>query len=629
MTSYYKRLYFICLFLGTAFGTAAQQQQPCGTGAPDPAEEARLAEIVQQALSGRSVTDGAWARIYYVPLKIHIVRHSNGEVAIEESRVLAHLTEANKHYLGAGLQFYLVGDFNYIDLDQAFYLKESEHNILTSNTANYKMEGVINLFYPHSTDGPLGFAEFPPSTYVVVAGNISDPKTLIHEFGHSFFRTHTHRANDTELHELVDGSNCLAAGDNVCDTPADPYGLPGATADINGYTGTVTDANGDLYAPMLENFMSYWIISYIYQKFTLQQLQLIRLVYENYFGPEGFYPFNHNHIPVNAPSALTASFQAGVETPSFVHLKWQDNSSNETSFFIERSTFPDHGFYSVGYSERNTTEFNDRTADADQTYYYRIRPVNSNDAFSEVINIQTPSFYCVPSADPCSTHSKIINNFNISSGNIVVVNGNPATCFSYSYLSRPTSILKGANSYMLSLKIENHHEMFSTAWIDYNRNMRFEEEEIIYSSSSAMNVHTASFDVPENLADGLYRMRIRAGFVQSEAKTSCTTAYFFGEIRDIEFSIGAQVTHSAEQMPDAGIMIFPNPAEDQLNIRMPAGLRWEKIEMLDMRGIRVAEKSYSSGSSVSFLTSSLNPGTYIVRISTSTNILSKKVVIQK
>ncbi len=627
MTYYYKGLYLICLFLSIAFGVAAQQ--PCGTGAPDPAEEARLAGIMQQALSERRDTDSAWARIYYVPLKIHIVRHSKGEVAIEESRVLAHLTEANKHFLGAGLQFYMAGDFNYIDLDQAFYLRESEHHILTSNTAKYKMEGVINLFYPHNIDGPRGFAEFPPSTYVVVAGNISDPKTLIHEFGHSFFRTHTHAANETELHERVDGSNCHAAGDNVCDTPADPYGLPGASADINGYTGTVTDANGDLYAPMLENFMSYWERSYIFQKFTLQQLQFMRLVCENYFGPEGFYPFNHNHMPVNAPSALTASFQAGVETPSFVHLKWQDNSSNETSFFIERSTFPDHGFYSVGYSVRNTTEFDDKTANADQTYYYRIRPVNSRNAFSEVISIQTPAFYCVPSADPCSTHSKIIHNFNISSGNNVIVNGNPDSCFSYSYLSRPASTLQAANSYTLSLKIENGHEMFSTAWIDYNRNMQFEDEEVIYSSGSAMNVHTADFDVPENLTDGLYRMRIRAEFVQSEAKSSCTAAYFFGEIRDIEFSINAQVTHSAEQLPDAGIMIFPNPAEDHVNIRMPAGLRWEKIELLDARGVRVAEKNYSSGSSISFITSSLNAGFYVVRISTSTHVLSRKVVIQK
>ncbi len=773
MTSYYKRLYLICLLLATTFGASAQQI--CGTTAPDPAEEARLAKVLQQAIQSRDAKGNLEDEMYYVPLKIHILRHSNGEVAIAENRVLEHITATNKHFLDAGIQFYLVGDFNYIDLDQAFYLKYNEHQILTSNTANYKEAGMINLFYPHSIDGPLGFAEYPPSTYVVVAGNISEPKTLIHELGHSFFRLHTHEGNNSNMAELVDGSNCHVGGDYICDTPADPYGLPGATVDVNGYTGTIVDANGDLYAPMIENFMSYWQNSYIYQKFTLQQMQLTRLVYENYFGPTGYYPFNHNQVPVNAPSALTASFQAGVNTPSFVHLTWQDNSTNETSFFIERSTFPDHDFYSVGYSEKNTTSFGDKTLAADQTYYYRIRPVNSKNSFSNVVSIQTPAFYCVPSADPCSTHSKIINSFNISYGNTVIVNGNPATCFSYNFLSLPTSILNVENSYTLSLKIENDHDMFSTAWIDFNRNMHFEEEEVIYSSNSATNLHTASFDVPENLADGIYRLRIRAESSQKEGRTSCAAEYFFGEIRDIEFSIAARVapqitwdpiedksmgdppftisakssstqaisysvvsgpavlegnllrltgtgivvlrasqaisqtgevnsedisfcvlpsmphltisgtmltssnahgnqwylngqpitnaiqqTYQAattgeyavetigpcgdgvrsdvvylivtgieKEVPNAGIMVYPNPVDDEVNIKIPEGYRWEKIEILDMNGIRVAEKCFEDGSSVTFITRKLAAGFYVVRISTSAHVLSKKFVIQR
>ncbi len=771
----YLRLLHLSLLLFTVTMGIRAQQITCGTISSDAIEESRLAEVLQLATSSRMASSNIM-EVYYVPLKIHIVRTSNGEVAIQESTAFEHLTALNKQFLGAGLQFYLIGDFNYIYSDQVYTLKPNEDWILK----NLRVQGAVNLFYVGGIDGNGGYTYYPPTACAFVPGGNYEPSVLIHELGHVFFLRHTHQGStnwDTTTRERVDGSNCLISGDIICDTPADPYGLPDATGDcIVGYTGTALDPNGDAYAPMLENFMSYWSIScsYIYQKFTPGQYEMMRNVYEGYFAPTGYYPFIDSQELVNAPSDLSASFEGSSITTSFIHLNWQDNSTNETSFLIERSTFPEHGFYSVGYSENNTSSFDDKTVVANQTYYYRIRPANSKDAFSNVVSIQTPAFYCVPSSKPCSTYDKIINSFNLTFGNTIIVNGNPSVCSSYSYLSLPNSVLKKAQAYALSLKIENGHEMFSTAWIDYNRNMVFEEDEVIYNSASAKNVHAASFDIPENLENGIYRLRIRAEFKQTDANSTCTADYdYFGEIRDIEFTIsdhealkitwnpignkslyetafsinaqsnhaetinyvvvsgpavlegnllsitgiglvtlralqvdshtgethseeisfcvipskpiitidgavltssnisgnqwhlnGQPITNATEQayIPAANgeysvvttgpcgegswsesvfftvtnvendastenIMIYPNPTNEQLNIKIPNDYGWKKIEIVDMRGNIMVERIYEGEASVSFLITSFPVGIYLVQISNLTNVISRKVLI--
>ena len=68
---------------------------------------------------------------------------------------------------------------------------------------------------------------------------------------------HTHgKTNNGTTDELVNGSNCESAGDNVCDTPADPN-LNGKVSRDCLYTGGASDANGDPFDPDPRNIMSY------------------------------------------------------------------------------------------------------------------------------------------------------------------------------------------------------------------------------------------------------------------------------------------------------------------------------------------------------------------------------------
>lgn len=151
----------------------------------------------------------------------------------------------------------------------------------------HRRENVINVFFPRSVeqgqDGVCGYAYFPSSgknIVLVAAGCATNGTTLAHEIGHYFFLWHTHgKTNNGTTDELVNGSNCQVAGDNLCDTPADPN-LAGKVNSSCQYIGNETDRNGDPFAPNTRNIMSYAPAS-CRNLFTNQQYERMRFYLEN------------------------------------------------------------------------------------------------------------------------------------------------------------------------------------------------------------------------------------------------------------------------------------------------------------------------------------------------------------
>lgn len=74
-----------------------------------------------------------------------------------------------------------------------------------------------------------------------------------------------------------------------------------------------------------------------------------------------------------APTALDATGQTGGQ----VRVVWQDNSSNEASFEVERSTDGGATFARVGTTGVNQNSFVNSALDPARTYTYRARAVNS------------------------------------------------------------------------------------------------------------------------------------------------------------------------------------------------------------------------------------------------------------
>ncbi len=73
--------------------------------------------------------------------------------------------------------------------------------------------------------------------------------------------------------------------------------------------------------------------------------------------------------PPAAPSALTAT----APSASQINLSWNDNSSNETAFQIERATQAGGPYATVATVGSNTTAWSDTGLSAGVTYLYRVR----------------------------------------------------------------------------------------------------------------------------------------------------------------------------------------------------------------------------------------------------------------
>lgn len=194
-----------------------------------------------------------------VPIVARIVRRSDGTGGLDPEVLGGIIDTLNVRFKGANMEFFMCGDPEFVDVN-AFY--DFDRSIYADSLVSYNIPNVVNIYFINKILNDdvflCGYASFPwfNQEYVVVKNECAlNGSTLAHEFGHYLGLYHTHETfNGTEL---VDGSNCLFTGDELCDTPADPrLGGFNVDADCN-YTGTQRDAAGKLYQPDPSNLMSY------------------------------------------------------------------------------------------------------------------------------------------------------------------------------------------------------------------------------------------------------------------------------------------------------------------------------------------------------------------------------------
>lgn len=230
--------------------------QACGTEVTEQTEA-----FLEKHLREMNAFDGALTRgIRDFPLKVHIIRRSDGTGGMGLFSLKAAINNLNRHYINANIRFVILDDIHYIDEDESYdFDTEYEEDFC----GKYDEPNVINIYFFNSIRTGMytlcGYAYFPEGEDRVLMTNTCamNGSTLPHEFGHYFMLYHTHgKSNTGSTDELVDRTNCSIAGDKVCDTPPDPN-LSGKVTDDCGYTGSGRDRNGMPYAPDTYNMMSY------------------------------------------------------------------------------------------------------------------------------------------------------------------------------------------------------------------------------------------------------------------------------------------------------------------------------------------------------------------------------------
>jgi len=190
-----------------------------------------------------------------VPLRVYIVRRSDGTGGADEAALYQSLAETNTLYAQANIQLYLCGAPRYIDNTAWYDFNRTNEAALTA-APNYD-DNELNVYLTHSiqySPGVVmsGYAYMNPGNgYRKIVVSEITARVFSHELGHTFGLAHTFANNSSPVvasRELVARTNCTTTGDLLCDTPADPFNLSGATTTGCTYTGIITDAQGQVLA---------------------------------------------------------------------------------------------------------------------------------------------------------------------------------------------------------------------------------------------------------------------------------------------------------------------------------------------------------------------------------------------
>ncbi|MEM9546580.1 MAG: PKD domain-containing protein [Bacteroidota bacterium] len=285
-------LFVLCLFIMGQNSYA--QHELCGTVKPsyfkpgkfqNPKIFKKLKKEIKERQSGTRSSDELC--ITHQPILVHIIRRTDGTGGISLSTIENELAGTNESYEDACMAFY-IAEVSYIDNDTYYDFNNSDESTLHST---YSVDNIINIYFANTvtsgTTSICGYAKYPGGIDIIMMKNscASNGSTLTHELGHFFNLPHTHSGGN----ELVDGSNCATAGDDFCDTPADPN-ISGKVNVSCDYTGTDTDANGDPYTPDTYNIMSYSRKScrIFYSVEQLAESQYIFENVRNYFTSDVF-----------------------------------------------------------------------------------------------------------------------------------------------------------------------------------------------------------------------------------------------------------------------------------------------------------------------------------------------------
>jgi hypothetical protein len=248
--------YFFTLTFFVLFGMSMSAQvnyQECAT-----VPSQSWADQLKSKIAAMRSKDAKPLAPVQIPFQIHLFKKSDTTSVLTLADIYHEIDTVNSFYANANMFFYECAPPELIIDDSLYDFSSFEEPILLND--HYTAD-VLNLYFPNTAKSGntlvCGYSRYPPSVdlAVISASCAKNGSTLPHEIGHYFGLMHTHETFTGP--ELVDGSNCSFAGDQICDTPADPMLDYSNVTLACAYTGTVTDGNGVPYTPDVTNIMSY------------------------------------------------------------------------------------------------------------------------------------------------------------------------------------------------------------------------------------------------------------------------------------------------------------------------------------------------------------------------------------
>lgn len=557
---YAKTIWFILLVIaGKCSFNAAYAQVACGTSAPSRLQESEYQQWILRLKQAK--TNKAASSLQYIPIRFHVLRRDDGTGGPDITTINQGLVLLNQLYKQAGISFYMCGSApNYINSSLWFDMDTSEEDDLVA--ANY-VGNAINVYLLNSiTNGGAavgGYAYFPDPSAITnrvfsLGSRITNNYTLAHELGHYFNLYHTFENNnntfDPSRKELVIrpgdpqngrtyAPNCSTAGDYVCDTPADPYGLSGATTSGCTYTGSARDANNDLFAPDMTNIMSYYTLCV--NKFSAGQYTrmgdglLLRTDPGNEYTLDCMTP----NLAAPANLAVTMTAQGAL-------IQFTFTGNNAAGFIIERATSATGEFTPLAGLPPTSLSYVDATLAPYTTYYYRVKASNASTQYSATQQVTSTLFYCAPTySQPVANFVPEISDFIIQGTTLSKINSGNPNPSRYSDFSQTQYNANAGQTYTFIARavtggFGTYVNQHATIWLDKNRDGVLASSEILFQSSASQLMNpslTGTITIPSDMTPGPARLRIRSQYSADGIVTDPCNTLRFGEAEDYTLNI--------------------------------------------------------------------------------------------
>ena len=378
-------LFSLCLIIGVITAQTSADFAPCGT-APIKTEWLRKYQANRDAYPKSD-------EILYIPVTVHIVGKETGTGYFAVEDVLAAFCTLNEDFVGADIQFYIAGEFNYINNND--YYEYESFDVGNMMMDENDVPNTINSYIVLNPAGTCGY-NYPGSGRVALNKGCLQPTdhTWAHEIGHDFSLPHTffgweYIDEDANFYEpapeildvgwaeleveKVDGSNGFTAADGFSDTPADYLAFRWA-CDSEGLSDqTQLDPDSVQFVSDGAFFMSYAGDACM-NRFSDEQIQAMRASILD--QRPNLYSLESPYLPVGTAPISVISPEENEVVPYFdeVSLEWEP-VENATHYYVEITPNANFSFVLYDYIvEGNTLVTSDLKKN--RTYYWRISPYN-------------------------------------------------------------------------------------------------------------------------------------------------------------------------------------------------------------------------------------------------------------
>ncbi len=187
-----------------------------------------------------------------------------------------------------------------------------------------------------------------------------------------------------------------------------------------------------------------------------------------------------------------------------------------------------------------------------------------------------------------------------------------------------TYVQPGLN-YPITITTSPANSVFSRTFIDFNDNGDFDlPTELVFSTNATTQTHTGTISIPANaVLDKPIRMRVISGRSNGNTPDVPCSIHKGGQIED--YSIVVSNSVGIAQLSKTEFSIFPNPANQTFNLKVPIAKGFYSI--VDLRG-RILKSSIIQTESTLVDISNLAKGLYFVIIDANSKRAVSKLVVE-